>query len=87
MTACQAAWANAEAGDRWPERVTVQNNPEPPPIKHCCVTDAHGRLPALLLERRQTEADWQGRAVRPVLEDDAWVVVEVWLPAGLLDPT
>lgn len=58
----------------------------PPPIKPCWVTDAYGHLPALLMEWRQTEAGWQGRVVRPVLEDGAWLVVEEWLPAGLLDP-
>ena len=67
-------------------RVTARAEPEPPPVRHCYVTDVHGRLPALLLEWRQTEGGWQGRVVRPVLEHDAWVVVEEWLPAGLLDP-
>lgn len=64
----------------------AQATPDPPPIRHCWVTDSHGRLPALLMEWRQTEGGWQGRVVRPVLEDGAWVVVEEWLPAGLLDP-
>lgn len=59
----------------------------PPPIRHCWVTDAHGRLPALLLEWRRTEAGFQGRVIRPVIEaDGAWVVVEEWLPAAVLDP-
>jgi hypothetical protein len=64
--------------------------PAPPPgaerIKHCWVNDAGDRLPALLLEWRRTESGFQGRVVRPVLEDGAWIVVEEWLPAGLLDP-
>ena len=54
-----------------------------PPIRHCWVTDRHGRLPALLLEWRQRQDGWH---VRPVREDDGWQVVEEWLPAGLLDP-
>lgn len=69
------------------ERVAASAAPVPPPMKHCYVTDVHGQLPALLLEWRQTESGWQGRVVRPVLDGNAWVVVEEWLPAGLLDPT
>jgi hypothetical protein len=67
-------------------------NPEPQPpaesptVRHCWVTDSHGRSPALLLEWRRHEDGWHGRVVRPVLEGDAWLVVEEWLPAGLLDP-
>lgn len=61
--------------------------PSAPPIKHCWVTDRHGRLPALLLEwRKVASGEWQGRVVRPVLDDRGWAVVEEWLPAGLLDP-
>ena len=59
---------------------------EPPPIRHCCVSDEHGRLPALLLEWRRTVAGWQGRVVRPVLEDGSWVVVEEWMPGSNLSP-
>jgi hypothetical protein len=44
-------------------------------------------LPGLLPEWRQVTGEWHGRVVRPVLEDGAWVVIEEWLPAGLLDPT
>lgn len=58
-----------------------------PTVKHCWVTDHHGRLPALLVEwRKVASGDWQGRVVRPVLEVGDWIVVEEWLPAGLLDP-
>lgn len=60
--------------------------PVPPELKHCWVTDRHGRLPALLLEWRRTADGFQGRVVRPVFEHDDWLVVEEWLPAGLLDP-
>lgn len=58
--------------------------PPPATLKHCWVIDGHGRLPALLLEWRRTESGYQGRVVRPVYED-GWVVVEEWLPAGLLE--
>lgn len=64
-----------------------QDGAAPPPpatLKHCWVIDGHGRLPALLLEWRRTESGYQGRVVRPVYED-GWVVVEEWLPAGLLE--
>ena len=55
------------------------------PIRPCWVTDRHGRLPGLLLEWRRTAAGWQGRVVRPVSEAGAWLVVEEWLPAELLE--
>ena len=63
--------------------------PEPPApaVKHCWVTDRHGRLPGLLLEWRCTPSGWQGRVVRPMLEDAEWIVVEEWMPAELLDPS
>ena len=67
------------------EPATSTTEPESP-IRHCWVTDRHGRLPALLLEWRQRGDGWHGRVVRPVREDDGWQVVEEWLPAGLLDP-
>jgi hypothetical protein len=57
---------------------------EVPPVRHCWVTDRHGRLPGLLLEWRHVAAGWQGRVVRPVLEPSGWVMVEEWLPAELL---
>lgn len=63
-----------------------ETRPEAPPIRHCWVTDSNGRLPGLLLEWRQVQGEWRGRVVHPVLDDGAWVVVEEWLPAGLLDP-
>ena len=60
--------------------------PEVPPIRHCWVSDRHGRWPGLLLEWRRREDGWHGRVVRPVREDDGWQVVEEWLPAALLGP-
>ena len=54
-------------------------------VKHCWVTDRHGRLPGLLLEWRRTASGWQGRVVRPALEAGEWIVVEEWLPAELLE--
>ena len=65
---------------------SVPEAPQAPPIKHCWVSDRHGRLPALLLEWRELEGAWRGRVVRAVNEGDGWVVVEEWLPADLLDP-
>jgi hypothetical protein len=61
--------------------------PPAPAVKHCWVTDQHGRLPALLLEWRRTEAGFQGRVVRPVADPEGgWVVVVEWLPAAWLAP-
>ena len=59
---------------------------EPPTIRHCWVTDSHGRLPALLLEWRRREDGWHGRVVRPAIEHGEWLVVEEWLPAAMLEP-
>ena len=68
------------------EAPTPTTSQAPPQIKHCWVTDRHGRLPGLLLEWRQLDGTWRGRVVRPVHEGDSWVIVEEWLPAALLDP-
>jgi hypothetical protein len=57
-----------------------------PPLKHCWVSDEHGRLPALLLGWRRTESGFQGRVLRPVPDEDGWIVVEEWLPADRLGP-
>jgi hypothetical protein len=62
------------------DRVSPDAVPEPPPIRHCWVTDSNGRLPGLLLERLQGEGEWRSRVVRPIREDDGWTVVEE-LPA------
>jgi hypothetical protein len=56
-------------------------------LRHCWVTaDEHGRVPAPLLEWRDTPDGWQGRVVRPVLdlEDGRWVPREEWLSATQL---
>ncbi|MGZ4472288.1 MAG: hypothetical protein ACXVXM_10025 [Nocardioidaceae bacterium] len=60
--------------------------PPVPAIKHCWVTDRHGRLPGLLLEWGRRESGFHGRVLHAVLEDGEWVVVEEWLPAELLAP-
>ncbi len=60
--------------------------PTAPVVKHCWVTDRHGRLPGLLLEWRRTASGWQGRVIRPTLEVGEWIVVEEWLPVELLEP-
>ena len=72
------------------DRVARSGRPEPVPavpIKHCWVTGVEGRVPGLLLEWRKRPDGWHARVVRPI-QDGAggWVVVEEWLPAGLLDP-
>jgi hypothetical protein len=58
-------------------------------LKHCWVSDGHGRLPGLLLEWRKVVAGWQGRVVHPVPEPgtEGWILVEEWLPAELLEST
>ena len=59
-------------------------------MSHFWVTvDEHGRVPALLLECRETPDGWQGRVVRPVLdmEDGKWRPREEWLPAENLKQT
>ena len=67
-----------------PQPQPRSREPERPPVKHCWVTDEHGRLPGLLLEWHRTASGWQGRVVGPVLEASGWMVVEEWLPAELL---
>jgi len=54
------------------------------PVRHCWVTDRHGRLPGLLLEWRQRPDGWHGRVVHLVEDGAGWVVVEEWLPAAML---
>lgn len=76
------------------ERIARSRNEEQPatpasasPLKHCWVNGAGGRVPALLLEWHSQPDGWHARVVRPVQDVDGWVVVEEWLPAGLLEPT
>jgi hypothetical protein len=59
-------------------------DPEPAPVRHCWVSDEHGRRPGLLLEWRRTAAGWQGRVLLPVRDGGMWVVAEEWLSAELL---
>ena len=57
-------------------------------LRHCWVhADEHGRVPALLLEWRETPSGWEGRVVRPVLdvEDETWRPREEWLRAEQLE--
>lgn len=61
--------------------------PVPATLKHCWVSDVHGRLPALLLEWRRTGTGFQGRVVRPVYDEaEGWLIVEEWLDSSLLSP-
>jgi hypothetical protein len=62
-----------------------QEDSSGPVVKHCWVRDQRGRVPALLLEWRRTASEWQGRVLRPALENGAWVVVDEWLPAQRLE--
>src|SRR4051794_22608484 len=56
-------------------------------LKHCWVTDRHGRLPGLLLGWERRQAGFYGRVVHAVLDGRGeWVVAEEWLPAELLEP-
>ena len=64
----------------------TQATPGPPQVRHCWVTSADGRVPGLLLEWEQRVPGWHGRVVHPVRDSDGWIVVEEWLPAGLLEP-
>jgi len=67
------------------DRVADTSRPPPPPtVKHCWVSDPNGRLPGLLLGWRRGASGWEGRVVRPVIEPSGWVLVEEWLPAGVL---
>lgn len=70
------------------EAATGPPGPDPGPlsIKHCWVTTGAGHHAGLLLEWRNVAGTWEGRVVHPVLDPDGWVLVEEWLPAGLLDP-
>ena len=70
--------------ERQPVDPVPKRDPDPRSIRHCWVTDEHGRLPGLLLEWRRAVGGWQGRVVRPVLEEGCWMVVEEWLPAEQL---
>src|SRR5690349_15831798 len=63
-----------------------QAMPSPQAIRHCWVTDEHGRLPGLLLEWQRAAGGWRGRVVRPAADGGAWVIVEEWVMAERLDP-
>jgi hypothetical protein len=83
-------WGMGRKGDRVSLHERIHGTPpttEPaaPVVKHCWVTDRHGRLPGLLLAWRRTASGWQGRVVRPALEACEWIVVDEWLPAELLE--
>jgi hypothetical protein len=55
-------------------------------LRHRWVTaDEHGQVPAVLLEWCETPDGWQGRVVRPVLDEyGEWRTREEWLPAEAL---
>ena len=87
LVAKRGNWGSmADRVERGRDVVPAVSSP-PRALKHCWVTDRHGRLPGLLLEWRRTEAGFQGRVVRPVEDAEVgWIVVEEWLPAACLEP-
>lgn len=63
-----------------PDRAAIER------LRHCYVLDAGERVPALLLEWREAAAGgWEGRVVRPVLEDGQWRPREEWISADRLE--
>lgn len=88
-TLAQRTANTAAAAVRRPPVGAIPPTPEPvpqPSVRHCWVTGPHARLPGLLLGWEQRVDGWHGRVVHPVEDPDGWVVVEEWLPAGLLEP-
>ena len=56
--------------------------------RHCWVhdpPDAPGVWPGLLVEWRQAEGGWHGRVAYAVAGPRGTVLVEAWVPAGLLE--
>jgi hypothetical protein len=87
MNKRRAAYQHGTMADRV---AATRRTPPPSPLdrlKHCWVSDEHGRLPGLLLEWRKVVAGWQGRVVHPVPEpgSQGWILVEEWLPAERLE--
>lgn len=69
------------------KRAAAQGPVPPAAVKHCWVSDEHGRLPGLLLEWRRTVDGFQGRVVRPIHQPgEGWLLVDEWLPAYALEP-
>jgi len=59
----------------------------PAGLKHCWVMTPDGPVPGLLVGwRRDEELGWLGRVVRPVPDEDGWLILEDWIPAGGLLP-
>ncbi|MDQ1289960.1 MAG: hypothetical protein QG622_3526 [Actinomycetota bacterium] len=57
--------------------------------RHCWVIDEEltpGRCPGLLLEWDRTPHGWRGRVVFTLPGDGGPVLMEAWLPSGLLRP-
>lgn len=71
--------ANHDHGETAPAPAPVDS------VKHCWVIDHNGRLPGLLLEWRRIGDQYDGRVVRLVQQDGAWMVVEEWLPQSMLE--
>ena len=76
----------AERAARGREASAAPVLPTSPRARHCWVIGVDGRVPGLLLEWEQRAPGWHGRVVHPVRDADGWIVVEEWLPAGLLEP-
>ena len=84
----QAAEERARTTQSWlspppspPDRATLDK------LRHVWALVDGQRRPALLLDWRSTEGDWQGRAIVPVMVDGIWVPHEAWLPADQLEET
>lgn len=82
--------ADASIADRVAAMRGATTDPSPsaaPTFKHCWVLGDEGRLPGLLLAWEQRVDGWHGRVVHAVPDAAGWIVVEEWLPAGVLTST
>jgi len=63
--------------------------PRPFAPKHCWVLNppgAPGRWPGLLLEWRRDDCGWEGRVAYAPHLQNGHALMELWLPADLLEP-
>lgn len=62
-----------------------RNQRHPDEIRHVWVTTEHGRYRGLHLEWRKTEVGWESRCVHPMPDQNGWTIIEMWLPAALVE--